>query len=680
MDNRPGDNERLENLPPGRTTRLWIIFTQILVLAPHALHLPLWSFIISLGLMLLAATLAWQVRPLPSRLLLGLMAISGGIGCFIYFGTLNGRDPGVTLLSLMLSLKLLEMRSLRDAMLVVFLGYFLIITQFLYSQHMALILYLVMATLAVTIGMISLADVNGRLGFRRQILFSSRLLLQAAPFMLLLFVLFPRIHGPLWGIPSEEGQARTGLSDSMEPGQFSSLIRSDQPAFRAVFETNPPPEANRYWRGPVLWQFDGRRWTSRNEPDEASTYPAPEALTPPIAYRLILEPSDRPWVLALDIAARVPAGLRMNADYQLLADHPIREVSEYDLSAYTRYRIGTQLDAHERQLGLQLPEGVAPKARQLALTWRKQSKNPQEIVQRALDYFRKQAFVYTLTPPLMRQDPVDQFLFESRRGFCEHYAGSFVFLMRAAGIPARVVTGYLGGEYNPLGSYLLIRQSDAHAWTEIWLKGRGWVRIDPTAAIAPERIELGIASSLAASDELPLLLRNRYGGSLLNRMRMIWDSADYYWNYWVLAFGPERQQEFFRQLGLGDLDWQELIITLILTTTGVILAYGLVFWLRERHHHPDPVQRHYLRFLKKLERAGIQPVTSEGPQTLLSRIELEQPDLARRAHHIIQRYIQLRYAQVNDRERELTVFARDIREFRPQKRVARRGTPQNPPG
>jgi transglutaminase-like putative cysteine protease len=673
MSNRPGNSTRLHNLPPGRATRLWIIFTQILVLAPHALHLPLWSFITSLGLMLLAATLVWRERPLPPRFLLGLMAICGGIGCFVYFGTLNGRDPGVTLLSLMLSLKLLEMRSLRDAMLVVFLGYFLIITQFLYSQHMLLVLYLIMATLAVTIGMISLADVNERLGFRRQLLFSSRLLLQALPFMLLLFVLFPRIHGPLWGIPSEEGQARSGLSDSMEPGQFSSLIRSDQPAFRAVFDTTLPSKADRYWRGPVLWHFDGRRWTGRNEPDATSAFPIPTTLAPPIAYKLILEPSDRPWVLALDIPARVPAGLRINEDFQLLADHPIGEVSEYKLSAYTRYRIDAQLDEHERQLGLQLPQDVAPKARQLALTWRKQSKSPEEIVQRALDYFRKQAFFYTLTPPLMRQDPVDQFLFESRRGFCEHYAGSFVFLMRAAGIPARVVTGYLGGEYNPLGRYLLIRQSDAHAWTEIWLKGRGWVRIDPTAAIAPERIELGIASALPASDELPLLLRNRYGNSLLNHMRMIWDSADYYWNYWVLAFGPERQQEFIRHLGLGDLDWQELIITLIVTTSGVILIYGLVFWLRERRQHPDPVQRHYLRFLKKLERTGIRTHASEGPQALLSRIELERPDLALQVHHILQRYIQLRYAHVNDRDRELSEFSRNISSFRPQRRGVRPG-------
>lgn len=668
MNAKPPDITRLDSLPPGKAARLWIIFAQILVLTPHAMHLPLWSFVISLGLMLLAGLLVWQGRSLPPRLFLGLAAITGTVGCFVYFGTLNGRDPGVTLLSLMLSLKLLEMRSLRDAMLVVFLGYFLIITQFLYSQHMLLVLYLVVATLAVTVGMISLADVNNRLGFRRQLITSARLLLQALPFMLLFFVLFPRIHGPLWGIPSEQDQARTGLGDSMEPGQFSSLIRSDEPAFRAVFEDSPPPETARYWRGPVLWHYDGRRWTSRSQTDASSIHPAaPEALGPPLAYKLILEPSDRPWVLALDITARVPAGLQMNPDYQLLASQPIKEVSEYSLSAYTRYRIDTQLDIRERKLGLQLPAEVAPRARQLADTWRNQSTRPEKIVQSALDYFRRQAFVYTLTPPLMRLDPVDQFLFESRRGFCEHYAGSFVFLMRAAGIPARVVTGYLGGEYNPLGRYLLIRQSDAHAWAEIWLSGQGWIRIDPTAAIAPERIERGIASSLAGSNELPLFLRNRYGDSMLNRMRLMWDSVDYYWNYWVLAFGPERQQEFMRRLGLGNLDWQGLIISLMITVTGLILIYSLAFWLRERRPHPDPVKRYYLHFLRKLEKAGINSVASEGPQALLSRIESEHPDIAIQVHHIIQRYIQIRYAQVNDLNQELQQLSRDIGNFRPQR-------------
>jgi transglutaminase-like putative cysteine protease len=664
---RAAQSNRLDTLPIKRSALLWIILTQILVLAPHITHLPTWAFGLSLGLMLLAGWLTWNNKPLPPKSLLGVAAITGGVGCFVYFGTLNGRDPGVTLLSLMLALKLLEMRSLRDAMLVVFLGYFLIITQFLYSQHMLLILYLILAALAVTVGLISLTDVSESLDLRRKIRLAASLLLQSLPFMLLLFVLFPRIHGPLWGIPTQEGQARTGLSESMEPGQFSNLIRSDEPAFRAVFDNDPPVENLRYWRGPVLWQFDGRRWTGRTQSLRGEPISRIEGQGIIAPYRLILEPSDKPWVLALDITARAPAELRMTADYQLIAEEPIKEVTEFELGAYTQYQIGTQLSQEERRLGLQLPQSIAPRAQELASTWREESSNNADIVNKALGYFRQQPFVYTLSPPLMRQDPVDQFLFDSRRGFCEHYAGSFVFLMRAAGIPARVVTGYLGGEYNPIGRYLLIRQSDAHAWAEVWLKGSGWVRIDPTAAVAPERIELGIGSALSASDQLPLLLRGRYGNSLINRARLMWDSVDYYWNYWVLAFGPERQRELMRQLGLGSLDWQGLIITLLISSALIIILYTLVFVLRGRHRISDPVKRAYLLFLTKLARVGIQINNSEGPSDLLKRLESERPDLLPQARIIINQYIQLHYADLTNNTNNITQLQVFINNFKPGK-------------
>lgn len=659
--------KRLDALPIKRSALLWIILTQILVLAPHITHLPTWAFGLSLGLMFLAGWLIWNNKALPPKGLLGIAAITGGVGCFVYFGTLNGRDPGVTLLSLMLALKLLEMRSLRDAMLVVFLGYFLIITQFLYSQHMLLILYLILAALAVTVGLISLTDISESLDLRKKLRLAASLLLQSLPFMLLLFILFPRIHGPLWGIPTQEGQARTGLSDSMEPGQFSNLIRSDEPAFRAVFENNPPSENLRYWRGPVLWQFDGRRWTGRDQSPRDASYTGLEGQGEIDAYRLILEPSDKPWVLALDITARAPAELRRTADYQLIAEQPIKEVTEFELGAYTQYRIDTQLGQEDRRLGLQMPPSIAPRARELASTWREQSSNNADIVNKALRYFRQQPFVYTLSPPLMRQDPVDQFLFDSRRGFCEHYAGSFVFLMRAAGIPARVVTGYLGGEYNPIGRYLLIRQSDAHAWAEVWLKGSGWVRIDPTAAVAPERVELGIGSALSASDQLPLLMRGRYGNSLINRARLMWDSVDYYWNYWVLAFGPERQRELMRQLGLGNLDWQGLIITLLISSALIIALYTLVFILRERRRITDPVKRAYHIFLTKLARAGIQINSSEGPGDLLKRLEAERPDLMPQARIIIKQYIQLHYAGLINSMRNISQLSVDIANFKPGK-------------
>jgi transglutaminase-like putative cysteine protease len=665
-------NERylsLDDIPPARNQVLWIIFAQVLILIPHITHIPSSLFGISLGLMLLASWLTWKQKILP-RLFRIMLVFAGFAAVLFYFGAISGRDPGVSLLSIMLALKLLEIRTRRDASIAVFLGYFLVITQFLFSQAMPLIIYLFGTTLLLTSVLIGLTDLNRDSTVKGRLHRSLRLLIQSIPFMLVLFLLFPRIHAPMWGFTTKHQSAVTGLGESMSPGQFSDLIQSNQLAFRAVFDEQIPQPEERYWRGPVLWDFDGREWTRGTEfkePRSRRVYGDEQ-----VDYRLLMEPSDRPWVLGLDLTARYPGNLRLTHDYRLISPLPIREFTEFRLSAFTSYIAGEQLSAEERSRALSLPSGISPQAYQLGQSWKTSQLSPEAIVSTALSMIRNGEYSYTLRPPLYLDDPIDEFLFEGRQGFCEHYSGAFVFLMRAAGIPARVVTGYLGGEYNPGGDYLMIRQSDAHAWTEIWLDNRGWIRIDPTAAIAPERIESGLGDALSDSANLPFALQGRYSESLLHRLSLIYDSVDYYWNFWILGFGPERQRELARLLGLGNIDWQDMILLIIALMGGLILIFMAIFLIRLPRPKVDPAISAFRQFKKKLGAHGVTITPGTGPKEMLQRIQVQSPQLLGQAESIIDRYIAIRYAD-SATDQTLSELRRNIRQFakkNPPKRVS----------
>ena len=659
----------LDDIPPSRQQVIGIIFAQILILLPHAAHIPLSLFGISLSLMLLAGWLSWKRKILP-RVFRVMLVFAGLAAVVFYFGGISGRDPGVSLLSIMLALKLLEIKTLRDASIAVFLGYFLVITQFLFSQAMPLIIYLFGTTLLLTSVLLGLTDMSRESTVKIRLHRSVRLLLQSIPFMLVLFLLFPRIHAPMWGFTSKNQSAVTGLGESMSPGQFSDLIQSNQLAFRAVFDGRIPQPEERYWRGPVLWDFDGRQWTR----GPAFREPSSRIIVgdEQLDYRLLMEPSDRPWVLGLDLTARHPGNIRMTHDYRLISATPIREFTEFRISAYTSYIAGDKLSGEERARALSLPEGISPQTYQLGQAWKNSQRSPEAIVSTALSMIRNGEYSYTLSPPLYLDDPVDQFLFEGRQGFCEHYSGAFVFLMRAAGIPARVVTGYLGGEYNPSGGYLMVRQSDAHAWTEIWLDNRGWVRIDPTAAIAPERIESGLGDALSDAANLPFALQGRYSESLLHRLSLIYDSIDYYWNFWVLGFGPERQRELARLLGLGDIDWQDMILLIMALIGGLILLFMAIFLIRLPRPEVDPAIMAFGQFKKKLQSQGVSISPETGPLEILDRIRVQNPQLLGQAESIIHRYIAIRYAD-SANDQTLPELRKSIRQFakkNPPKRVS----------
>lgn len=645
-----------------RSAMGWLTLALLVLLIPHAVNQPVWvAGLAGLGVV-------WRYlgcrnpRLLPGRWLLALLAFSATGGVLATHGTLLGRDAGVSLLLIMTGLKMLETRTRRDAMMTVFLGYFVVVTHFLYSQEVRMVAYLAAAMLLTTMALIRVNAPGAPPGLREQAALAGLMLVQALPVMLILFLLFPRLPGPLWGMPQEQPSARTGLSDSMSPGSISRLLSSDAPALRARFPDGPPSKELRYWRGPVFSDYDGRTWRAAPEhPRAPEPDPARDVLAE-IHYSVMLEPHRARWLLAMDPPASIPPGARLDPDYVLIASRPVHRLKNYSLAAAPGAALEPDLRADRRDRTLRIPAGAGPRARELARQWRSQATDPQGVVETALRYFNREPFRYTLAPPRIDNDPVDQFLFETRAGFCEHYAGTFTFLMRAAGIPARVVTGYQGGEWNPTGNYLLVRQSDAHAWAEVWLKDRGWVRVDPTAAVAPERIEQGIRAALSAEDDLPEFLRRIDGLGALAKLRIQWeywrDLGAYFWNGWVLGFGPERQRELLKHLGLGDLDWRGAIALM----TGLLVLVGAVFTLaflwRNRRPQRDPLARMYARFSRRMARVGLPPLPHEGPRDFARRVARERPDLHEPVLRFTQTYEALRYGPDPDPDRFRTLRLR----------------------
>jgi transglutaminase-like putative cysteine protease len=471
---------------------------------------------------------------------------------------------------------------------------------------------------------------------------SGKMLAQATPLMLVLFLLFPRVQGPLWGLPRDAFSGMTGLSDSMSPGTLSQLSLSDAVAFRVQFQSALPKPTQMYWRGPVLWYFDGVTWhTGISFEGAAPTY-SPGGT--PISYTVTLEPHEKRWLFALDLPAKLLPDSRFTADFQMLSRTPVRQRIRYEMTSHTTYRLGYEgITALERRRALQLPDGYNWRSRSLAENMRSAARDDRDMMERVLAMFRTQQFFYTLTPPLLGEHPVDDFLFNTRSGFCEHYASAFVFLMRAAGIPARIVTGYQGGELNPVGDYVIVRQSEAHAWAEVWFPNEGWVRVDPTAAVSPLRVESGIAAAIPTSTALPLLARSDM--EWLRQLRFTWDSLANSWNQWVLGYNPERQFWLLSRVGLDRATWQTLAFILAGTTALITLAFAYTMLRQLSRRSRDPAAAAYERFCRKLARRGIAREPSEGPVAYATRAGALLPQYSAEIGRITNLYVQLRYGR-----------------------------------
>lgn len=625
-----------------RGTAPWLLVAALATTAPHAQHQPLWLSAFAGALFAWGAWLWWRNDRLPGRWPLMLLVALACAGILAEFRTLFGRDAGVAMLVAFMALKLLELRSRRDAVVVVTLCYFLLLTHYFYSQEIPTGLWLLAA---MTVATAALVRVHGGaacapLPTLRQ---AAVLMLQAVPFMVALYVLFPRIEGPLWGLPQDAHAGRSGLSAEMSPGNIASLALSGEVALRARFAGTVPPRDKLYWRGPVLELSDGVTW--RPQPGRGLA-PRVDGLSAPLAYESTLEPHNQRWLLALDAPGAAPADSALSATLTATLREPLLQRRRFALTAYTDYRFNVDEDAATLRRNLALPANYHPKARELAQSWRERDADPARLVQRALELFAVEEFVYTLTPPLLGPQPVDEFLFGTRRGFCEHYSAAFVVLMRAAGVPARVVTGYQGGETNPVDGFVVVRQSDAHAWAEVWIGGRGWVRVDPTAAVSPARIESGIADALPAGEALPGFARIRLGW--LQQLRFRWEAINNAWTQHILGYNPERQRQFLARLGMRDPDWRRMGTALAIVCGTLLLALAAwAVWRRPRH---DAATRLWNKALRRLAARQVDFAPWEPPLALVRRVESQAPDLAPAFAAIARAYLLARYG---DRPKEL---------------------------
>jgi len=628
---RGTDGSLLASLP-------WTLAALAVSLAPHVQFLPLWITAAFVVCSIWRYTIEKRRRLLPPAWFRASLALLCFLGVLIAYSSVSGVGPGSALLAIMAALKLLETRKRRDQFVLLFISIFLLMSSLLREQHLWSLPYLLFAvTLIMTAWLRMSAAPRDRA--RQSLRTSTRLMLYAAPMALAMWVFFPRIATPFWSIPIDTGTAVSGLSDTMSPGDISSLSLSNEVAFRVTFEGETPAPRDRYWRGLVLHRFDGRAWSGSEPMIGKRTRDQISVSGEPITYEVTLEPTRQQWVFALDMPYTwtLPKTF-MGPQQQLMRARPIDQRVSYVATSYFEYRANIDDNKLFRSWYLRVPGDSNPKTAELARQLRANSGSDAEYIETVLMKFHEEEYFYTLEPPPLGRHPIDEFLFDTQRGFCEHYASAFAIMMRSAGIPARIVLGYQGGELNPLGNYLIVRQADAHAWTEVWLEGLGWRRVDPTAAVAPERIEDGISGAMFAGTGAAWGLSAP--SEFLHRLTLTWDAMNAKWNEWVLGYGPENQDRFMEWLGMDDPDWRKMMLTLVGTVFSLILLISILLSLRYRPPGRDRAAILYQRFVMK---AGVAPLIGETPAVFAARAEIESPLSGDTIQTITASYLLARY-------------------------------------
>ncbi len=628
-----------------RISLMWLLIAQALVIIPHLLHVPLWLIGVWLG------CAAWRVQvfrmrwPFPNAWVKAALMIGSGFAVYLSRGGLVGLDAAVALLITAFILKLLEVRTRRDALVLIFLGFFTVVTSYLFADSLLAALYSLLPVLALLAALVGLQQS----GFAREPLaplkLASKLLAQAIPLMLLLFVLFPRLE-PLWSLPQPKDKGTTGLSSSMTPGDLAELGQSAALAFRARFDGAIPAQSQLYWRALTLPNFDGRSW-SISERFEASE-PQWQAQGESISYSIIMQPSTQPWLFSLDVGSSEQEDIRLMNDFRLQRRTPVNRTYQYQATSWPQALRQPQLNQRQQQEFLQLPRTGNQQTRDWAQRLRGQYHDDDALVSALLRHFNQEPYHYTLKPPLLGRDSVDEFLFSSLRGFCAHYAGAMVFTLRAAGIPARVVAGYQGGEINQAGQFVQVRQFDAHAWVEYWQRGQGWRSVDPTFEVAPERIERGLQEALQDESELfqgDIFSPLRYQHiAWVNQLRMSWENLNHSWQTKILGYQRDSQQAWLKQW-FGKVDWQVLGLTLV-ASAALIIALIVLWMFKPWQRQTDPVQRILNHFQRVLRRRGFNRETGEGLRDFYQRIHQQLPESQQQAVRVfIETYEQQQYAE-----------------------------------
>jgi len=631
-----------------------------LALVAHLKTLPVWVLVtvaVSGGIRLLLAHRGRAAPPRAVRLVIAVLTVAL---LFVQFRTFNGLTAGTALLALMAGLKLLETDAQRDIYVLTLIINFVSLSALLEGDSFWLLAYLIGVCWLTMATLLRLTSTLPAPDWRRSLRYAGRILSQALPLALVFWLFFPRFAGPLWHIPDDGSTAGSGLSDTMSPGDITELALSDEIAFRVRFATAPPPPQERYWRGPVLHHFDGRTW--KRAKYTPMTAPPLQAEGPAYRYTLSLEPHQHNWIFVLDWPSHwdLPRGA-LTGDYTLIQPDPVSRPIDVAATSYTRVQSSEPLSARLRQWDTAPPDGN-PRTTQLAHTLRSEHPDEMDYVRAVLDLFTQQEFYYTLTPPKLADDPVDRFLFDTKRGFCEHYASAFAVLMRAAGIPARVVTGYQGGTLNRYADYWIVRQSDAHAWNEVWIEGRGWLRIDPTSAIAPGRVEHGLNDAVSADE--PLGSRWHRRTPWLADLRLRLDALGQIWRERILFFDQDSQQKMLEWLNIPEPDGQKLVMVL---TAALTLVLVWLTWAVRREIAPtrkEPLIRAYSRLCAKLAALGMPRLAHEGAEDYAARVGQSRPDLGPAVTALCRHYSILRYAAAPAR---ITIgqFDAAVRAFRP---------------
>ncbi len=608
-------------------------------------HIAWWVIPLALATAAWRARASWSTHQLPSKLQRVTLVIVLTLATVLSLRALNGLGAGATMLAAMAAAKLTETRRTRDWGIILGTTFFLLVTACLDRQTLwRLPLYAAEVWLLCT----ALRALGGgsHASARALAWQSGRALAWSIPLALLLFLFFPRLQGGFWALPQSE-DAISGLGEEMSPGSISRLSESDEPALRVRFDGPLPPPAERYWRGPVLHDFDGYTW--RRRPGLAARPPALRFSGTSYSYDVTLEPATHGVLVALELPADIGTTgtyTQYSGDYQLLSLRPLLQTRSYHLLSYTAHVDDAPLSATLRSVDLRLPRERNPRSLALGQQLRAGAADDAAFVEATLSYLRRGGFEYTLTPPRLSLDSVDDFLFDTRQGFCGHFASSFVTLMRAGGVPARVVTGYLGGEWNPMGRYLLLRQSHAHAWAEVWLEGRGWTRVDPTVAVAPERLTRDVFDLIdnAGRSAARVLRSAPWLGAIIQSF----EALNAWWQDSVVGFDFRRQLGILQKLGFEDRDWRAIAIVL---GGGASLWLLWIAWsLRDklRPLRQDALARLWLQLERRLARTGGARLPHEGPLAYAQRVGVMQPALAAALYTIARQYADLRYGPASD--------------------------------
>ena len=629
---------RLQQLTPLGQRLPWVIGGLTLAVLPHVQHIAIWTLLIAAAATAARMTIEVKRWPMVPKWACVLAAVTALLGVLASYRTLNGIDAGTALLVVMAGMKLLETKDPRDLTVVVFIAYFALFAAFLYNQSMVLLPYMIFTAWLLTATLMRINQTES-MPVREAAAATGKMFVQALPLAVLLFLFFPRLPGQFWAVPPRE-KALTGLSEEMTPGDVSELSLSSVIAFRVKFQGEPPPPRERYWRGPVLHQFDGRTWRRVGTP-----FTPQEIVSsgPTYRYRISLEPQERNWIFPLDMVTGWDRDRAFRTgDFQLYArQQQISVLTSFELQSTPGYITATELRKDLRFWDTDLPRERNVRTIEMAKQMRERAGSDEAFIQSVLTKFGSEEFYYTLQPPALDANAVDDFMFNTRRGFCEHFASAFTVMARSVGIPARIVTGYQGGEFNPMGGYFIVRQSDAHAWSEVWLEGRGWQRIDPTAAIAPERIERGLDAALSQEEDVPgRALRNN---AVLSKLRLAWDAANTFWNDDVVQFGEVQQNWLLEKLSIEKGRWEYLgaaLVVILIGFFGVLSAY-LAWKFKPRAR--DPAAHVYEQLCRKLAKLGLPRQPHEGPNDYVARVAHARPELAAQLAEVRNVYIGLRY-------------------------------------